>query len=114
MRSLKLAPSGGAPGTPAAPGAEPQPLAGKRFVLTGTLSAMPRDEAARQIRSRGGDVGGSVTKNTSFLIVGAEPGAAKTGQAKKLGVPLLSEKDFLALLGDPNPPKPKPAQHELF
>jgi len=114
MRALKLAPAGGAPGTPAAPGAEPQPLAGKRFVLTGTLSAMPRDEAARQIRSRGGDVGGSVTKNTSFLIVGAEPGAAKTGQAKKLGVPLLSEKDFLALLGDPNPPKPKPAQHELF
>ena len=55
-----------------------------------------------------------MTKNTSFLVVGEEPGAAKTGQAKTLGVPTLSEKEFLEMLASPKPANPGPSQRELF
>jgi DNA ligase (NAD+) len=74
------------------------PLAGKALVLTGTLSGMSRDEAAAAIESLGGKVTGSVSRKTSFLVVGADPGT-KLDKAKELGVPMLDEAAFLALIG---------------
>ncbi len=70
------------------------PLAGKSFVLTGTLSSLSRDEAGQKIRSLGGDVSGSVSKNTSFVVAGENPGS-KLDIAEKLGVPVLTETDFI-------------------
>jgi len=69
----------------------------KTFVLTGELESMTRDEAKEKIRELGGDVSGSVSKNTDFVVRGAEPGS-KYDEAKKLGVKILTEKDFLKLI----------------
>lgn len=75
-----------------------QIFSGKTFVLTGTLPSMTREKAAEEIRARGGNVGNSVSKNTSFLVVGEEAGS-KLNAAKRLGVPTLSEVEFLKMLG---------------
>jgi len=75
----------------------PQRFAGQTFVLTGTLSSMTRDEAKEKIRAFGGDVSGSVSKNTDYVVAGENPGS-KFDNAKKLGVRILTEKEFLALL----------------
>jgi DNA ligase (NAD+) len=72
-------------------------LAGQSFVITGTLESMSRDEAKEKIRALGGDPSESVSKKTSFLVVGAEPGSKLT-KAKKLGVTILSEKELLSML----------------
>jgi len=72
-------------------------LKGKIFVLTGELETMTRDEAKEKIRALGGDVSGSVSKNTSFVIAGSEPGS-KFNEAEKLGVKIISEKEFLKLI----------------
>ncbi len=73
------------------------PLAGKSFVLTGTLASMDREAAKEKIRAKGGDISESVSKKTSYVVAGAEPGSKKE-KAEKLGVPVLDEKDFLKLL----------------
>ena len=72
-------------------------LAGKTFVLTGTLSGMTRDEAKDLIRARGGKVTGSVSKATDFLVAGEKAGS-KLQKAEKLGVSILSEAELLNLL----------------
>ena len=72
-------------------------FAGKTFVLTGTLETLTRDEAKEKIRSLGGDVSESVSKATDFMVAGSEPGS-KYGWAKKLGVKIVGEKDFLKML----------------
>lgn len=72
-------------------------LAGKRFVLTGMLSAMTRAEATDRIRRLGGEVTSSVSKKTDFLIAGEDPGS-KFARAQALGVQILDEERFLALL----------------
>jgi DNA ligase (NAD+) len=71
-------------------------LSGKTFVLTGTLKSMERDEAKEKIRSLGGDVSGSVSKRTDYVVAGEKAGS-KANIAKELGVKILSEKEFLAL-----------------
>jgi DNA ligase (NAD+) len=67
------------------------------FVLTGTLSSMTRTEAAKRIESCGGIVTETVSKKTSYLVVGESPGS-KLDKAKKLGVPILTEHELLRLL----------------
>lgn len=72
-------------------------FAGKTFVLTGTLETMGRDDAKAKIREMGGEVSESVSKETSYLIVGENPGS-KYNKALKLGVEVLTERQFSALL----------------
>ncbi|MEK7088423.1 MAG: NAD-dependent DNA ligase LigA, partial [Patescibacteria group bacterium] len=69
------------------------PLVGKTFVLTGTLKSLDRETAEQKIRERGGAVSETVSKKTSFVVVGTEPGS-KFDKAKKLGVKTLSEEEF--------------------
>lgn len=72
-------------------------LSGKTFVVTGTLNSMSREEVKNKIRILGGIVSESVSKKTSYVIVGSEPGS-KFAQAQKLGVSLLSEDEFLKMV----------------
>jgi DNA ligase (NAD+) len=74
-----------------------QTLANKTFVLTGSMEVMTRDEAKEKIRSLGGDVSSSVSKNTDYVVAGVEPGS-KFDKAKKLGVEIISEHEFLGML----------------
>jgi len=75
----------------------PLPLKGMTVVVTGTLSAYSRDQAAEAITSRGGKVSGSVSKKTGFVVVGDNPGS-KYDKALSLNVPVLDEAGFEVLL----------------
>ena len=74
-----------------------QTLAGRSFVLTGTLPRLTRDEARARIEAAGGKVTGSVSKKTDYVVVGAEAGS-KLERARELGLKLLDETQLLALL----------------
>jgi DNA ligase (NAD+) len=76
-------------------------LEGKVFVLTGTLAGMSRDEAKEKIRSLGGDISSSVSKETDYVVAGENPGS-KYDNAVKLGIKILNEKEFLNLLNIQN------------
>jgi DNA ligase (NAD+) len=73
-------------------------LAGKTFVLTGTLPHLTRDDAKKMIEDAGGRVSGSVSKKTDFVVAGDEAGS-KLDKAKELGVKVIGEKDLRELLG---------------
>lgn len=73
-------------------------LSGKSFVLTGSLQNMSRDEAKDKIRVLGGEVRGSVSKNTDYVVAGSDPGDKFT-KAQELGVKILSETEFTNMLG---------------
>jgi DNA ligase (NAD+) len=86
-------------GAPQAAAKAQGPFAGKIVVLTGTLSAMTRDDARDRIESGGGKVTGSVSKKTDFVVAGEEAGS-KLERARELGVTVLDEQQFLKLLGE--------------
>ncbi|HEY7604535.1 MAG TPA: NAD-dependent DNA ligase LigA [Gaiellaceae bacterium] len=74
------------------------PLTGQTFVVTGTLESMSREEATAALEAKGAKVTGSVSKKTTGLVVGEEPGASKLTKAQREGVPLLTEPELLALI----------------
>ena len=80
------------------PPAGPQPLAGKTFVITGEIAGMSRDEAQAKLEALGAKVTGSVSKKTTYLIVGSEPGASKLEKARELGIETLDEAGFRTLI----------------
>ncbi|MGE4299675.1 MAG: NAD-dependent DNA ligase LigA [Desulfovibrionaceae bacterium] len=77
-------------------GQEQSPLAGKKFLFTGTLS-MPRSAAQKMAEAAGGEVLGSVSKKLDYLVAGDSPGS-KVDKARTLGIPVINEQAFLALL----------------
>jgi DNA ligase (NAD+) len=83
--------------------ASASPLTGKTFVLTGTLPTLSRDEASALVREAGGTVTGSVSKNTNYLLAGENAGT-KLEKAKELGVTIISEAEFLELVGSSSAP----------
>ena len=72
-------------------------LSGQTVVLTGTLSSLTREEAKKRVRDAGGKVAESVSRKTSYVVAGADPGS-KADKAAKLGVAILKEEQFLAIL----------------
>lgn len=76
----------------------PQTLAGRTVVVTGGLDGFTRDEVEAAIKARGGKSPGSVSKKTTAVVVGADPGASKLTKATDLGIPILDEAQFTELL----------------
>ena len=74
------------------------PLEGQSFVVTGTLAAFSRSQAEKAIEDLGGKVTSSVSKKTSYVVVGESPGATKFNKAQELGIEILDEKAFKKLL----------------
>ena len=83
---------------PLAEETEDLPLVGKSYIVSGTLASMGREEAEDKLRVLGAMVTSTVTKGTTALIVGEKPGKSKTDKADKLGIPRLSEAEFLKLI----------------
>ena len=83
--------------------ARPQTLSGLTFVLTGALSRFTRDEAGAALKALGAKVSGSVSRKTSFVVAGEEPGS-KYDRALELGVPVLAEDDLVRVLETGEPP----------
>jgi DNA ligase (NAD+) len=78
------------------------PLSGQEFVITGTLQAFSREEAHSRIKALGGTAKENVTKNTTYLVVGADPGENKLIRARALGTAQINEEKLLAILGQKN------------
>ncbi|MBW1755941.1 MAG: NAD-dependent DNA ligase LigA, partial [Deltaproteobacteria bacterium] len=74
-------------------------VAGKAFVLTGTLPTLKRTEATKRIKAAGGKVSGSISKKTDYVVAGDDPGS-KHDKAQSLGVEIIDEAALLALLGE--------------
>ena len=75
----------------------PRPLAGKTFVITGTLPTLGRDEAKDKLEEAGAKVAGSVSKKTDYVVAGAEAGS-KLDKARELGVTVIDEAQMLEIL----------------
>ena len=73
-------------------------MAGKTFVITGTLPSRTRPEAEALIKNHGGKVTGSVSKSTSYVVAGAEPGS-KLEKARQLNIPVIDESELERLAG---------------
>jgi DNA ligase (NAD+) len=74
------------------------PLAGKEFVITGKLASSSRSEAEAKVKALGGSAGSNVTKKTSYVVVGEDPGS-KLDKARSLGITVLTEEEFLKMIG---------------
>jgi DNA ligase (NAD+) len=78
------------------------PLSGKEFVITGMLQAFSREEAHNRIKALGGTAKDNVTKNTIYLVTGADPSENKLIRARALGTEQIDEEKLLAILGQKN------------
>jgi len=78
--------------------AEKRPLEGLTFVITGTLPSMSREAAEALIERYGGRVVGAVSRNTNYLLVGAEPGGTKYRRAQELGIPMIDEAQLMTMI----------------
>jgi len=78
--------------------AKKTPISGKTFVFTGGLDSFTRDEAGKIVMEMGGDVGSSVTKQTDYVVAGADPGS-KIVKARQLGIKIIDEEEFKKLVG---------------
>ena len=110
LRKLGVQPTGAAAGPVSSAGG--QPLAGKTFVLTGTLPTLSRDEASKLIRDAGGNVSSSVSKNTDYVLAGESSGS-KLDKARELGIKVIDEAEFRSLLGG-GPPARQRSQGTLL
>lgn len=88
------------PAGPKVQAAADSAIAGKHVVFTGTLSSGSREELQEQARSLGATVQSSVNSKTNYLVCGAKVGASKTTKAQELGVTVISESDYLTLIGE--------------
>jgi DNA ligase (NAD+) len=79
--------------------AEGLPLSGREFVVTGTLKTFSREEAHCRIKALGGTVKDNVTRNTTYLVIGLDPGENKIACARVLGTEQIDEEALLAILG---------------
>jgi DNA ligase (NAD+) len=89
-------------------------LSGLAFVITGSLPTLTREQAEALIKSHGGKVAGNVTKKTSYLLAGTEPGGTKYSKAQELKIPILDQAGLLALIGssaEPAGTTPEPEQN---
>lgn len=93
----KLRGYGVLPAEEAIPEAHSQAFAGKSFVFTGTLETLQRTDAEAQVRALGGAASSSVSRSTSFVVAGAKAGS-KLEKARKLGVPVITEQEYLTML----------------
>jgi DNA ligase (NAD+) len=84
------------------------PLTDNTYVITGTLESMTREEATAELEARGAKVAGSVSKKTTAVVVGEDPGASKFNKARQLGTQLLDETAFKKLLADNPAPAGRP------
>lgn len=82
----------------ATPARRSDELAGQTFVFTGALVKLTREAAAAEVKKRGGRVAASVSKKTSYVVAGERAGS-KLDRARELGVPVISEDEFLAMIG---------------
>ena len=73
-------------------------LKGKIFVVSGVFQMMSRNELKKSIEDNGGKVTGSISKKTSFIIAGDKMGPSKKEKAENLGIPLISEQDYLSMI----------------
>ena len=80
-----------------APSGDGQTLAGRTFVITGTLESMTREQAQEALEARGAKISGSVSKKTGYLVAGSDAGS-KLARARELNVPVLDEGQFIELL----------------
>ena len=92
-----VAPVGSPPAAMAAGAPVVAPLAGRSFVITGTLPSLSRDDAAARIRAAGGSVAGSVSRRTDFVVAG-EAAGSKLQKAAELGITVLDEAGLLSLI----------------
>ena len=102
------------------PEEEPHPvnehaaIAGKTFVISGVFSQHSREEYKALIESLGGKVGSSISSKTSYVLAGENMGPSKLAKATDLGIQILSEADFLALIGEGEVASPSSVPTSLF